>query len=117
MKTQINETKRMQQLAGVINEIETNYPSLLEVIKDGYYCFENADEFEFYTKEEINVFSHPFVVGDVWKFMTEETNNSNYDPEIPSYECIKGKQKGETWEVEDILDNNKAKKFFKVVQQ
>jgi len=107
---QINETKRMQQLAGVINEIETNYPSLLEVIKDGYYCFENADEFEYYTKEEINVFSHPFVVGDVWKLITD-------DGSLPYYECIEGKQKGKDWDADDINDNNKAKKFFKVVQQ
>ena len=109
MKTQLNELKRMQQLAGVINEIETNYPTLLEVIKDGYFCFQNADEGQYYTKEETSVFSHPFVVGDIWKLITDDNGNVYY-------ECIEGKQKLEQEDVDDI-NNNKAKKFFKVVQQ
>ena len=109
MKTQINETKRMQQLAGVINEIETNYPTLLEVIKDGYYCVKDVNNGEYLNKEDV-IITHPFVVGDVWKLITD-------DGPLPYYECIEGKQKRKDWDADDINDNNKAKKFFKILKR
>jgi hypothetical protein len=107
MKTQINEIKRMQQLAGLISEAPVNYPTLVEVIKNGYYCVEDANDGEYYENVKI---TQPFVVGDVWKLIVENGGE-------PYYECIEGKQKGKDWDAEDINDNNKAKKFFKVKQQ
>jgi hypothetical protein len=114
---QINEIKRMQQLAGVINEIETNYPTLLEVIKDGYFCFdiEGISEGEFYTKEEINIFSNPFIVGDVWELVKDTYNEYNGDF---YYKCTKGKREGDERGI-DFLDmnNNKIKRFFKILKR
>ena len=91
-------------------------PSLLEVIKDRYYCFgEGLREGNYYTKEEIySTLYHSFAVGDVWELQkgkSEEIEGEYY------YKCIKGTHKSEYSDEMGWVYNDSNKDFFKILKR
>jgi hypothetical protein len=111
------------KLTDILNEYQINQPNpkrppaVIEVIKDGYFCFdiEGISEGEFYTKEEAHIFSNPFVVGDVWELVKDTYNEYNGDF---YYKCTKGKREGDEQGIDFLnMDNDKIKRFFKILKR
>lgn len=100
-----------------INKPDINRPpALLEVVKDRYYCVEDAvSEGNYYTKDEIfNAFYHSFVAGDVWELQkgkSEGIKGEYY------YKCIKGTHKSEYSDEMGWKYDDTTKDFFKILKR